>query len=66
MTITPAETHHDEVGRYFIGDPPRLYYARILRSKTVMLRVGGEWEAGPDTRMTTDTAFYDLQEDGRS
>ena len=45
MTITPAETHHDEVGRYFIGDPPRLYYARILRSKTVMLRVGGECEA---------------------
>lgn len=36
--------HRDEVGKYWIGDPPKLYYARILRSKTVMLRVGGGWQ----------------------
>lgn len=44
MSITPHEVHRDEVGNYWIGDPPKLYYARILRSRTVMLRVGGGWQ----------------------
>jgi hypothetical protein len=44
VSITAADTHHDEVGKYWIGDPPKLYYARILRSRTVMIRVGGGWQ----------------------
>jgi hypothetical protein len=44
VSVTPAEVHRDEVGKYWIGDPPKLYYARILRSRTVMLRVGGGWQ----------------------
>lgn len=32
-----------EAGRYWIGQPPKLCYCRILRSRTVMVRVGGGW-----------------------
>lgn len=32
-----------ETGRYWIGEPPKLCYCRILRSRTVMVRVGGGW-----------------------
>ena len=35
----------DESGLYWIGDPePRLCFCRILRSRTVMVRVGGGWQ----------------------
>jgi hypothetical protein len=44
VSVTPAEAFQDLTGKYWIGDPPKLYYARILRSKTVMLRVGGGWQ----------------------
>jgi hypothetical protein len=35
----------DQTGRYWIGAEGRakLYFCRILRSKTVMVRVGGGW-----------------------
>ncbi|KAK4509481.1 uncharacterized protein ATC70_007833 [Mucor velutinosus] len=34
-----------EVGKYWFGEEhPRLVYCRILRSKMVMVRVGGGWE----------------------
>ncbi|CAE7226528.1 unnamed protein product [Rhizoctonia solani] len=34
----------DKSGKYWIGDEdPRLCYCRILRSETVMVRVGGGW-----------------------
>lgn len=34
----------DQSGRYWIGDiEPRLCFCRILRSQTVMVRVGGGW-----------------------
>ncbi|CDZ98760.1 phospholipase b [Phaffia rhodozyma] len=32
-----------EAGKYWIGIPPKLCFCRILRSKTVMVRVGGGW-----------------------
>ncbi|KAK0530886.1 hypothetical protein OC834_003157 [Tilletia horrida] len=39
------ETWKDESGRYWIGDPePKLCFCRILRSRTVMVRVGGGWQ----------------------
>lgn len=32
-------------GKYWIGAPdPKLCFCRILRSSTVMVRVGGGWE----------------------
>ncbi|EPQ32218.1 uncharacterized protein PFL1_00415 [Pseudozyma flocculosa PF-1] len=35
----------DESGQYWVGDPePKLCFCRILRSKTVMVRVGGGWQ----------------------
>jgi hypothetical protein len=35
----------DQSGKYWIGDSePKLCYCRILRSQTVMVRVGGGWE----------------------
>ncbi|PWN48060.1 hypothetical protein IE53DRAFT_370932 [Violaceomyces palustris] len=34
----------DESGKYWVGEPdPKLCFCRILRSKTVMVRVGGGW-----------------------
>jgi hypothetical protein len=34
----------DRSGKYWIGnEEPRLYFCRILRSETVMVRVGGGW-----------------------
>ncbi|KAE8205383.1 hypothetical protein A4X06_0g3776 [Tilletia controversa] len=39
------EAYKDESGRYWIGDPePKLCFCRILRSRTVMVRVGGGWQ----------------------
>ncbi|KAG8903372.1 hypothetical protein FRB99_003394 [Tulasnella sp. 403] len=34
----------DQSGKYWIGDKdPKIYFCRILRSQTVMVRVGGGW-----------------------
>jgi hypothetical protein len=39
-----AETWKDQSGKYWIGDEdPKLCFCRILRSQTVMVRVGGGW-----------------------
>jgi hypothetical protein len=39
-----AETWKDQSGKYWIGDQdPKLCFCRILRSQTVMVRVGGGW-----------------------
>ncbi|KAF9490531.1 hypothetical protein BDN71DRAFT_1454139 [Pleurotus eryngii] len=39
-----AETWKDQSGKYWIGDQdPKLCFCRILRSHTVMVRVGGGW-----------------------
>lgn len=45
VNITAADSYQDNSGKYWIGSPePKLYFARILRSKTVMLRIGGGWQ----------------------
>ena len=31
-------------GKYWIGEPPKLCFCRILRSQVVMVRVGGGWQ----------------------
>jgi Growth-Arrest-Specific Protein 2 Domain len=47
-----AETWKDQSGKYWIGDQdPKLCFCRILRSQTVMVRVGGGW---------TELSKYDL------
>jgi hypothetical protein len=39
-----TESWLDQSGKYWIGnDDPRLCFCRILRSQTVMVRVGGGW-----------------------
>ncbi|KAI0356724.1 hypothetical protein OH77DRAFT_1520211 [Trametes cingulata] len=39
-----ADTWKDQSGKYWIGDTdPKLCFCRILRSQTVMVRVGGGW-----------------------
>jgi hypothetical protein len=40
-----ADTWKDQSGKYWIGDhqDPKLCFCRILRSQTVMVRVGGGW-----------------------
>lgn len=39
-----ADNWKDQSGKYWIGDEdPKLCYCRILRSSTVMVRVGGGW-----------------------
>ncbi|KAG6833796.1 hypothetical protein H0H87_011730 [Tephrocybe sp. NHM501043] len=39
-----AETWKDQSGKYWIGNQdPKLCFCRILRSQTVMVRVGGGW-----------------------
>lgn len=38
-----AGLESSESGKYWIGQPPKLCFCRILRSKTVMVRVGGGW-----------------------
>ncbi|RDB23195.1 hypothetical protein Hypma_009619 [Hypsizygus marmoreus] len=39
-----SETWKDQSGKYWIGNQdPRLCFCRILRSQTVMVRVGGGW-----------------------
>ncbi|KAL0949906.1 hypothetical protein HGRIS_009934 [Hohenbuehelia grisea] len=39
-----SETWRDQSGKYWIGDQdPKLCFCRILRSHTVMVRVGGGW-----------------------
>lgn len=41
----PREQWHDESGRYWVGHPdPKLCFCRILRSRTVMVRIGGGWQ----------------------
>lgn len=37
-----GDQYQDQSGRYFIGE--RLYFCRILRSRCVMIRVGGGWQ----------------------
>ena len=40
-----ADTWKDKSGKYWIGDQdPKLCFCRILRSQTVMVRVGGGWQ----------------------
>ncbi|KAG1815317.1 hypothetical protein EV424DRAFT_1113907 [Suillus variegatus] len=40
-----ADTWKDQSGKYWIGDQePKLCFCRILRSQTVMVRVGGGWQ----------------------
>ncbi|RPD61977.1 hypothetical protein L226DRAFT_535353 [Lentinus tigrinus ALCF2SS1-7] len=40
-----ADTWKDQSGKYWIGDSdPKLCFCRILRSQTVMVRVGGGWQ----------------------
>jgi len=40
-----ADTWQDKSGKYWIGDQdPKLCFCRILRSQTVMVRVGGGWQ----------------------
>jgi hypothetical protein len=41
--VAAHEGSDAEAGRYWIGEPPKLCYCRILRSRTVMVRVGGGW-----------------------
>ncbi|KAF7355063.1 Growth arrest-specific 2-like [Mycena sanguinolenta] len=39
-----SESWRDQSGKYWIGDQdPKLCFCRILRSQTVMVRVGGGW-----------------------
>jgi hypothetical protein len=39
------EEWQDESGRYWVGQPdPKLCFCRILRSRAVMVRVGGGWQ----------------------
>jgi hypothetical protein len=39
-----TESWRDQSGKYWIGnDDPKLCFCRILRSQTVMVRVGGGW-----------------------
>ena len=39
-----TETWRDQSGKYWIGNQdPKLCFCRILRSQTVMVRVGGGW-----------------------
>ena len=41
---TDSKKSYDS-GKYWIGAPePKLCFCRILRSNTVMVRVGGGWE----------------------
>ncbi|KAI8458489.1 hypothetical protein BY996DRAFT_79344 [Phakopsora pachyrhizi] len=39
--IAPAEGWEDNSGLYWIGE--KVYFCRILRSQTVMVRIGGGW-----------------------
>ncbi|KAJ7068033.1 hypothetical protein C8F01DRAFT_1116622 [Mycena amicta] len=40
-----SDSWKDQSGKYWIGDhDPRLCFCRILRSQTVMVRVGGGWQ----------------------
>ncbi|KAH7916155.1 hypothetical protein BJ138DRAFT_1053407 [Hygrophoropsis aurantiaca] len=40
-----ADTWKDQSGKYWIGDQePKLCFCRILRSQTVMVRIGGGWQ----------------------
>jgi len=40
-----TDTWQDKSGKYWIGDQdPKLCFCRILRSQTVMVRVGGGWQ----------------------
>lgn len=40
-----TETWQDKSGKYWIGNQdPKLCFCRILRSETVMVRVGGGWQ----------------------
>lgn len=42
--VLVPDTWKDSSGKYWIGDTePRLCFCRILRSQTVMVRVGGGW-----------------------
>ncbi|KAI7944407.1 hypothetical protein MJO28_010102 [Puccinia striiformis f. sp. tritici] len=39
--VAPAEGWEDNSGMYWIGE--KIYFCRILRSQTVMVRIGGGW-----------------------
>ncbi|PLW11399.1 hypothetical protein PCANC_21719 [Puccinia coronata f. sp. avenae] len=39
--VAPADGWEDNSGMYWIGD--KIYFCRILRSQTVMVRIGGGW-----------------------
>ena len=42
--VVVEDTWKDQSGKYWIGDrEPKLCFCRILRSQTVMVRVGGGW-----------------------
>ncbi|PCH41615.1 hypothetical protein WOLCODRAFT_71007 [Wolfiporia cocos MD-104 SS10] len=45
ISVEPVtDTWQDQSGKYWIGDQdPKLCFCRILRSQTVMVRVGGGW-----------------------
>jgi hypothetical protein len=44
IEAVPSVTWQDQSGKYWIGDTdPKLCFCRILRSRTVMVRVGGGW-----------------------
>ncbi|KZP00049.1 hypothetical protein CALVIDRAFT_320433 [Calocera viscosa TUFC12733] len=44
VSVRPLPGWRDQSGRYYIGDGhPKPYFCRILRSQTVMVRVGGGW-----------------------
>ncbi|KAG9317266.1 hypothetical protein JVU11DRAFT_1460 [Chiua virens] len=43
--VADTDTWKDQSGKYWIGDQePKLCFCRILRSQTVMVRVGGGWQ----------------------
>jgi len=55
-----SETWKDQSGKYWIGDQdPKLCFCRILRSQTVMVRVGGGW-AELSKYVCSSTAVFHL------
>ncbi|PWN28974.1 hypothetical protein BDZ90DRAFT_230972 [Jaminaea rosea] len=44
-TTGRREEWKDDSGRYWVGHPdPKLCFCRILRSRTIMVRIGGGWQ----------------------
>ena len=51
-----VDTWKDKSGKYWIGDhDPKVCFCRILRSQTVMVRVGGGWQ---ELSKCVSTAFW--------